>query len=99
MIDWVTLRKQLVASFDEDTVQQVLLGLLEEQARGVIVLDPLHWCRKAASRRRVDHSRREQVEREGKDTLSALGIPLDNRSGTEQARERKRRERRRKEAA
>ena len=60
--DWGQLRRELAKQFDEDIVQQVLLELLEVQAKGVAVLDPLRWCRRAASRDRYDRRRREARE-------------------------------------
>ena len=95
---WERLRAALLQHFDEDTVQQAILRLLQKESKGPIVLDPLRWCRRAASRIRRDGYRRRSREQAAKDTLAVLKIPLDNRSGSEVKRDQKRKERRRKTA-
>lgn len=89
-IEWTELRQKLVASFDEDTVQQVLLELLEAQARGVHVLDPLRWCRLRAASRRKNARRDEWIEQQAKRELTALGITLDTRSEADMKRRHRR---------
>lgn len=93
-LEWGALRSALLPHFEEDIVQQTLLDLLEMQSKGTKVLKPLHWCRRRAKSRTIDEYRQRDVEKAGKETLSVLQIPLDNRSTKDVARDKKRRQRR-----
>jgi hypothetical protein len=89
--EWEDLRRLLCQHFGEDIVQQVLLELLVMQGKGVKVLHPLHWCRQRAKKRTMNERRRAAIEREGRETLTALRIPYDNRTPGQQGRARDRR--------
>ena len=91
--EWGRLRAALVQQFDEDTVQQTLLALLEQRAKGTEVLNPLHWCRLRAASRMKNEFRRRDRERAMQETLTALKIPLDTRSTADLASARQRRHR------
>jgi predicted RNA polymerase sigma factor len=93
--EWEELRAGLSRDFDEDTAQQALLELLEAQAKGAVILNPRNWCRKVASRRKTDKTRKEITERRGKATLTAYGVTYDASTKADDARRRKRRERKR----
>ena len=79
--EWGQLRRELAKRFDEDIVQQVLLELLEVQATGVAVLDPLRWCKRVASRDAKDRGRQLARRRTrapiGKNATRAPENPLD----------------------
>lgn len=84
------LRDALVKDFDEDLVQQAILELLEAQARGQVIADPLRWCRKAIKRDRIDRGRRADIVRAGKDALEAFSIAMPTLTRGDRARERSR---------
>jgi hypothetical protein len=60
--EWEALRQALAAQFDEDVVQMTLLALLEQQTKGVVILDPLRWCRVTAKNLSRRTARRGWVE-------------------------------------
>lgn len=97
--EWEKLRRVLSEKFDEDIVQQTILELLEHSAAGVVVLNPLHWCRKTAKRRTISALRSVVWEREMKEGLTVLHIPYDTRTKADLRSARNRRHHRRKKEA
>jgi|SRR5690349_15901642 len=100
--EWVFIRGELLKQFqDEDVVQQTLLELLEELAKGVVVLEPLHWCRVKATRLKAHAKFDARLHRETRETLASLGIQCNGSSQRDDtnARQRRKRRRDRKEAA
>jgi hypothetical protein len=80
--EWDELQKTLVGEYDEDLAHQAILELLEAEAKGTPIVNPLHWCRKCAARRKINRTKRNRfdltedthklVERSG---LPALQVP------------------------
>lgn len=92
--EWEKLRAALCQQFGEDIVQQVLLELLEEQVKGVVVINPLHWCRMRAKSRTNNLIRSAVRERQVKEALSAFEVTSATLSRQAKDRIRKRRKRR-----
>ena len=60
--EWEELRKTLAREFGDDLAQEAILELLETQAKGTVVVNPLHWCRKVAKRRRINQKRDNRLD-------------------------------------
>lgn len=58
-LEWEQLRDTLAA---EDLAQQAILEMLEAEAKGTPVANPLHWCRKCAARRRINQRKRNHFD-------------------------------------
>ena len=58
-LEWEQLRDTLAA---EDLAQQAILEMLEAEAKGTPVANPLHWCRKCAGRRRINQRKRNHFD-------------------------------------
>jgi len=59
---WEELRDTLATEFGDDLAQQAILELLEAQAQGKPVANPLHWCRKCARRRKINEKSRNRLD-------------------------------------
>ncbi len=100
-MDYESLRRQLIADRPprvpsdqwEDIVQQVLVEALEAEAKGVAIINPLHWCRMHMKWRRMKDHRQRVVRAEAEAALTAFGVPLGTLSRQDKDRERKRRKR------
>ena len=97
--NWTELSKTLTEQFGEDISEQTLLELVEYLAKGVTVVNPLHWCRQRARQRKLDLVRQEIREREGKAAMTAFQTMYKERDGRKDKAKHKRYNKKRKKGA